>query len=121
MSTTEIDPADRLELPPDVFADVIAEEEVAVIVLDGDVDLANTSEIEKGVDEVLASTTVGTLVLDLGGVDFMDSTGLRMLWEVRQKAQDARSRLVLRAPSDAVMRLLRLTGMHRIFAIEAPD
>ncbi len=103
------------------FADVVVTDDEAVIALDGDVDLANTADIEQGVQDVLTSVAPGTLVLDLAAVDFIDSTGLRMLWELRQMAQDAEARLVLRKPSDPVMRLLKLTGMHRIFAIETPD
>src|SRR5205823_1229746 len=90
---------------------------VATVVAEGDIDLANTPEIERGVDDLLSRNRVSTLVIDLALVEFMDSTGLRMLWEIRQKAQDAQAKLVLRAPSSAVMRLLRLTGMHRIFQI----
>jgi anti-sigma B factor antagonist len=90
----------------------------ALIVLDGDIDLANTDDIERSVDEILALHPVTSVVLDLARVDFLDSTGLRMLWSVRQKAQDADAKLIIRTPSDAVMRLLRLTGMHRIFQIE---
>jgi anti-anti-sigma factor len=102
-------------------AKACAPDGIAVVALDGDVDLASTGEIARGIDEVLASSRVNTLVLDLGLVEFMDSTGLRMLWEIRQKAQDARAKLVLRTPSAAVRRLLRTTGMHRIFQIEALD
>ena len=97
---------------------VRVEEGAAVVALDGDIDLANTADIEHGVERVLEANPVSTLVLDLADVDFMDSTGLRMLWDIRQKAQDVSAKLILRTPSDPVLRLLRLTGMHRIFQIE---
>lgn len=104
--------------PPGFVYDVRADEGVAVIFAHGDIDLANTGEIERGVDEVLRTNRISALILDLTAVEFIDSTGLRMLWEVRQRAQDAGAKLVLRTPSAAVMRLLRLTGMHRIFQVE---
>ena len=120
--TEEREPAaEGSEVAPAVFADVINDAGVSVLVFEGDVDLANTSDIEHGVASVLATANPAALVLDLNAVEFMDSTGLRMLWVVRQMAQDAKARLVIRAPSDAVLRLLRLTGMHRIFSIEAQD
>jgi len=109
--------ADAID-PAGLRYDVRAEEDAAVVVLDGDIDLANTSDIEHGVERILEANAVSRLVLDLADVDFMDSTGLRMLWEIRQKAQDVSAKLVLRTPSDPVLRLLRLTGMHRIFQIE---
>jgi anti-sigma B factor antagonist len=94
---------------------------VATVALTGDIDLVTTGEIEHAVADVLTCHPLDEVVLDLADVVFMDSTGLRMLWSIRQMAQQASARLVLRTPSDAVMRLLRLTGMHRIFQIEARD
>jgi len=107
--------------PSSLDYDFRTDESAAVVVLDGDVDLANTSDIEHGIERILATNDVDTLVLDLAAVDFMDSTGLRMLWGVRQMAQDAEARFVIRDPSHAVTRLLKLTGMHRIFQVEAEE
>jgi len=106
---------------PGLRHDVRSDEDAAVVVLKGDVDLATTPAIESYITEVLATGDVHTFVLDLTSVEFLDSTGLRMLWTTRQMVQDAGARFVIRTPSDAVMRLLRLTGMHRIFQIETPD
>jgi anti-anti-sigma factor len=88
------------------------------VAVQGELDLASTPEFEARMTEILDPNIAKTLVLDLSALEFMDSTGLRVLWAVRQRAQDAACRLVLRSPSDAVMRLLRLTGMHRVFQIE---
>ncbi len=92
---------------------------IAIVVLEGDVDLANTADIERGVTDLFARHPVDEIILDLAAVEFMDSTGLRMLWSIRQMAQNARAKLILRTPSQAIMRLLQLTGMYRIFQIEA--
>ena len=88
------------------------------VAVDGDLDLVSTPELEEKIAEILSTGSAKKLVLDLHGLEFMDSTGLRVLWSIRQRALDASCRLVLRSPSDAVMRLLRLTGMHRVFSIE---
>jgi anti-sigma B factor antagonist len=50
-------------------------------------------------------------VLDLAGVTFIDSSGLRVIVEAHQRRTAAGSRLVLRAPSAAVQRLLEISGL----------
>ena len=50
-------------------------------------------------------------VIDLAGVSFIDSSGLRVLVEAHQAHVDKGARLVLRAPSAAVQRLLEISGL----------
>jgi anti-sigma B factor antagonist len=50
-------------------------------------------------------------VLDLAGVSFIDSSGLRALVEAHQARFDRGSRLLLRSPSAAVQRLLEISGL----------
>jgi anti-anti-sigma factor len=50
-------------------------------------------------------------VVDVAGVTFIDSSGLRILVEVHQQRVAAGSRLVLRSPSAAVQRLLEISGL----------
>ena len=49
--------------------------------------------------------------LDLAGVSFIDSSGLRVLVEAHQARVDRGARLALRAPSAAVQRLLEISGL----------
>ena len=50
-------------------------------------------------------------------VTFMDSSGLRVLLDVHQRAADASRGLVLLRPSDSVMRLLEISGLGDHFTI----
>jgi anti-sigma B factor antagonist len=59
------------------------------------------------------------VAVDLSGVSFMDSTGVRALWELRQRCASAKKRLTIEQPSAAVTKVLRATGLDRTFA--APD
>lgn len=73
----------------------------------GDVDLATAPELES------ACRTAGALALDLSGVRFMDSSGLRSLFSLREHNDS----LVLVAPSAVVRRLLALTSLTDTFPI----
>lgn len=53
----------------------------------------------------------GDLVIDMSNVDFMDSSGLRVIIELHQRAEQASRRLVLRSPSNSVARLIEVSGL----------
>jgi anti-sigma B factor antagonist len=55
--------------------------------------------------------------LDLGGVEFIDSSGVSMLLEVRSQFDSVGRALVVVNPSQAVLRLLQLTGLTETFGI----
>jgi anti-sigma B factor antagonist len=84
-----------------------------VITLLGDVDMDT-------VDDVLGSLAKleGTVVLDVGGVTFLDSTGLQSLLRARDQARGRGDELVLRRPSPAVSRVLDVTDMWETFVVE---
>ena len=51
------------------------------------------------------------IIIDVGQIEFMDSSGLRVVIDVHQRAADAGRRLVLRQPSASVQRLLEVSGL----------
>ena len=55
--------------------------------------------------------------LDLGGVEFIDSSGISMLIEARRQFDSVGRVLVVVNPSKAVLRLLVLTGLTEAFGI----
>ena len=64
---------------------------------------------------------VDLVELDLGGVEFIDSSGISMLIEARNHFDSVNCALVVVNPSKAVLRLLVLTGLTDAFGImDAP-
>jgi len=66
-------------------------------------DLAEHLEPLPGID--------GDVTVDLEGVDFIDSSGLRLIVEAHQRAEGSSRRLVVRKPSAAVVRLFEISGL----------
>ncbi|MER7171788.1 STAS domain-containing protein [Streptomyces mesophilus] len=60
----------------------------------------------------------GDLVLDLGGLDALDATGLGVIMGAHRQAGRCGRRLVLRNVPPQMQRLLVATRLHRILAIE---
>lgn len=78
--------------------------------MSGELDLAAASSLEEELDRALSSGS-DLIVLDLEGLDFIDSTGLSVLVRAHQKAQEAGINLGLVNPGAQVERLLSLTGL----------
>lgn len=77
-----------------------------VATVSGDLDMATAPHLEKA-----CADEDGQLALDMSGVRFIDSSGLRTLFEINK----ASSRLVLVGSSAVVKRLLSLTEMTDVF------
>jgi anti-anti-sigma factor len=90
-----------------------------VITVAGDLDYAS-------VEDAPLSTVLSTyrsdepldVVLDLGEVGFMDSTGLSWLMAVRSAATLADRRVRLRSSSAAVDKVLDMARLRRYFPVE---
>ncbi len=57
------------------------------------------------------------LVLDLAGVQFINSAGLRALVEIFKRAQRRRRRLTVLNPSERVEKVLTLVGLEDVLPI----
>ncbi len=69
--------------------------------------------------EQVALSSPGRLVIDLSGLSFMDSTGLRALLQAREQASANQHELVLRRGPRQVQRVLELTKTDEVFTFEA--
>lgn len=61
----------------------------------------------------------GPVVLDLGDVSFIDSSGLRVLIALATRASEVGRPVTLDRPSPAVARLLEITGLAEMFGLES--
>jgi anti-sigma B factor antagonist len=59
------------------------------------------------------------VIVDLEGLEFIDSSGLAALARARQHARRAGSDLLLAAPQRQVLRMLALTRLIDVFAVHA--
>jgi anti-sigma B factor antagonist len=85
--------------------------------LSGEIDAHSASELARHLDPLPA--TAGDVVVDLSGVGFVDSSGLRVLIEAHQRAHADSRRLVLSGTTRPVLRLLQITGLMEYLNVEA--
>ena len=86
-----------------------------VLTVVGDVDLAAHARFQEVTEPWAAGPN--DVLLDLSGVTFLDSMGLRVLVHLRRLTVDDGRDFALRAPSQAVMRVLELAGVEPLFQI----
>ena len=89
-----------------------------MIALEGELDVASASVVRRRLVDLAVAGHVEQLI-DLGPLTFLDSAGLGALVSVRRRLRVLRGGLVLAAPNEAVLRLLRLTGMDRVLPVYA--
>jgi anti-sigma B factor antagonist len=69
----------------------------------------------------IAESSVDPLHIDLSGVEFVDSSGLRVLIEAHQTRQAAGQSMTLVRPSHVVSRLFEIAGVGEYLDIAAAD
>src|SRR5579875_696304 len=84
--------------------------EATVLRVAGELDLASSPELERELDGILAGAG-GPLIVDLRELEFIDSTGLRVLVKAHQQAEERGRRFGLAGGGSQVRRLLTLPEM----------
>lgn len=85
--------------------------DVAVVALTGELDVAAAALVEGEIDRMTADHSPSTIVLDLSQLDFMDSTGLRLVVLSDQKLRAQGRRFALIRGSDEVHKVFEITRM----------
>jgi anti-sigma B factor antagonist len=93
---------------------------VCVIAVSGDLDIEHAGDLAAVGRLVIESHRAVRVVIDLGNVGFIDSTGLRALVEIRNAATSARRTVELRDVHVRVQKVIEITGLAEVFSL-APN
>jgi anti-anti-sigma factor len=87
------------------------------VIVAGELDDSTAPDLRERLAQVTADL-VGDLVLDIGLLTFVDSTGLALFVAQHKKLRSQGSRLIISSPSPMARRLMEITGLTRILSIE---
>lgn len=87
----------------------------SVVAVHGEVDLHTAPKVQYAIER--GAEGVETVVLDMAGVAFMDSTALSTLMRSKETLEKDGTSLRLTAPSGAVQRIFDVTGFGDYFQI----
>jgi anti-sigma B factor antagonist len=88
-----------------------------VATLEGEMDTAAAAEVEK-VMEPLYTSDGKDVIIDCTNLEYIASSGLRILISILKGAKSAGSRVVLRGVNDDIKSVFKLTGFDSIFEFE---
>ena len=92
--------------------------DVDVLKLEGRLDASSAKDIKEKVDSLTKENRVN-LVIDMGAVDFIDSSGLGSLVSSLRSVNKLGGDIKISALQDQVRAIFELTRLHRIFGIYA--
>jgi anti-sigma B factor antagonist len=101
----------------DLTLNTRSEADRTVLEVAGEVDVYTGTTLRDRISDLLDGG-VRDLVVDLGRVDFIDSTGLGVLVGALNRARELGGSLQLVCAQERVLKLLRITGLDQVFTVQ---
>jgi anti-sigma B factor antagonist len=92
-------------------------DKITIFDVSGDIDLATSPELRKALLREFRELKTPRVVLNLGGVRYMDSSGVASLVEGLKASRDVGSRFILFGLNKTIREVLQLSKLVRIFEI----
>jgi anti-sigma B factor antagonist len=90
-----------------------------ILTMTGDVDIATEQDWRRRGSELLdAHPDMTDVVIDMGGVTFLDSRGMAVLIHLHGKALGRGGKLTLLAVPPRVAKALNVAGLDQVFQVE---
>lgn len=87
---------------------------VTTVYLKGDLDHHNAAPLREHVDAVIRQCHPQKLVLDFGGISFMDSSGIGFVMGRYKLIQSMGGQLQVRGATPRMEKVMRLAGLERL-------
>jgi anti-anti-sigma factor len=95
---------------------------LTLVTLRGELDLMASAELEPELDRLAGAPGVDVVALDLRGLEFLDSSGLRLVVVTERRLDEAGRRLVLVRGPHPVQRVFEITRMtERLEFVDTPE
>jgi anti-anti-sigma factor len=93
------------------------EDGILIASVDGEIDLSNAAELEVAISHAVENEALG-LVVDLARVDYLDSSGVTLLFNLARRVSRRQQAFVVVVPGEAHVReILSLSGATEALAL----
>ena len=92
-------------------------DKITIFDISGDIDLATSPELRKALLRELRELKMPRVVLNLGAVRYIDSSGVASLVEGLKASRDVGSRLILFGLNRTIREVLQLSKLLKLFEI----
>ena len=88
-----------------------------IVSLDGEIDHHSAAEIREELDKMIAVNRPKIMVLELSGIDFMDSSGLGLVLGRYRRLNEMGSQMVIKNPGARTEKILAMAGVDKLIKI----
>ena len=88
-----------------------------IVSLDGEIDHHSAAEIREWLDKMIAVSRPKVMVLELSGIDFMDSSGLGLVLGRYRRLNEMGSQMVIKNPGARTEKILAMAGVDKLIKI----
>ena len=92
--------------------------EVVTAFLSGEIDHHSAADMREKIDGAIEINMPSLLVLDFGGVSFMDSSGIGLVMGRYRNLQNSGAKLHITGTSPQISKVMRLAGINRLASFE---
>ena len=94
---------------------------ILTLTLSGEIDHHSAVRIRTEMDAKIYETRPAKTILDLSGIEFMDSSGLGLIMGRYALMQKLGGELTLRHPNERLVKIFELAGLGRMVKIEGSE
>jgi anti-sigma B factor antagonist len=105
------------EEAPAIAIDVERDGDAAVITVGGELEFGTAAALRSMLID-LSQQGADPVIVDVSGLEFIDSTGLSLLVQAKQRFVSQGRQFVLRRPPHRVVRVLETSGLAELFVIQ---
>ena len=92
-------------------------EDNLVVKLEGEIDHHSAASIRDELDRIIAENKPKTVVLELAGIDFMDSSGLGLVLGRYRRLCEMGARMIIKNPGVRTEKILAMAGVDKLIKI----
>jgi anti-anti-sigma factor len=90
--------------------------DIIVVRVQGRLDAASSPQLEKKLNSIVESGHF-KLILNLGGVDYLSSAGMRLMLSVSKKLKHLEGKVVACSLNEDVMDVIKMAGFHQVLEL----
>lgn len=94
-----------------------SENGTAIAVLSGEIDHHTAKMLRAELDKFVITMQPDILAIDLGGITFMDSSGIGLIIGRYKLIKECGGQLEIRSPQPYIRRMLKISGIERIVKV----
>jgi len=101
--------------------DMEAKDRVLCIRLKGELDHHTAEKLRKQAESAIKKYNIQHIILNLGGLSFMDSSGLGVILGRYKQIKEKKGEMVVCAISPTIKRLFEMSGLFKIIKLELSE